>query len=198
MRHLPIIFLLAAGCTDIAGPNIIEPLTITLHAEKNADRERETRKQLIALHNKYDLEKWVFTRDIIIKSGAIAHSHPVLTLNTRHNGNEAHLLATYLHEQFHWYTLENETATNSAIKSLKAMFKDVPVGRPEGAKNLDSTYLHLLVCMLEYDALRDLIGEDAARELIQSKTYYTWIYTRILDPETRIREVMETHSITLP
>jgi hypothetical protein len=38
------------------------------------------------LLKQYDLSKWIFTRKVIIDQGEIPHSHPVLTLHTRHLG----------------------------------------------------------------------------------------------------------------
>lgn len=68
-------------------------------------REREIREQLLCLLRKYDLGKWLFTREIRIEEGATPHSHPVLTLNTRHLGDDSLLLASFIHEQLHWHLL---------------------------------------------------------------------------------------------
>ncbi len=46
--------------------------------------EAETRQQLQKLLKEYDLSDWVWTRKIVIDKDAIPHSHPVLTLHTRH------------------------------------------------------------------------------------------------------------------
>ena len=40
-------------------------------------REREAKAQLERVLGKYDLEKLLFTRTVLIENGAIPHSHPV-------------------------------------------------------------------------------------------------------------------------
>ena len=46
------------------------------------ERGRDQLRRLLRII--YDLHKWLFTRDVLIQSGVIPHSHPVLTLNTRY------------------------------------------------------------------------------------------------------------------
>ena len=60
--------------------------------------ERLTQVQLNRVLNEYDVRKWCFTGIVNIETGAIPHSHPILTLNTRHLKNDNLLLATFLHE----------------------------------------------------------------------------------------------------
>ncbi len=57
-------------------------LKITL--KNGADRERQTEEQLRRLLSEYDVARWTYTREIVIDESAIPHSHPVLTLHTRH------------------------------------------------------------------------------------------------------------------
>lgn len=42
----------------------------------------------------YDLRRYTFTYQVIIDEKAIPHSHPVLTLHTRHLGSDEQLLST--------------------------------------------------------------------------------------------------------
>ena len=159
------------------------PLEISL---KNKDqREEQTKHQLQRLLSTYDLSKWIFTRKILIESGfgVIPHSHPVLTLSTRHLKDDELLLATFIHEQIHWYLEQNPKETEAAIKELNVMFPKVPVGFPDGAKDEASTYLHLLVCYLEYQAVREFLGELRAKQVIQFWTtdHYNWVYKTVLE-----------------
>lgn len=48
------------------------------------------------------MQRWIRTRDVVVEEKAIPHSHPVLTLNTQYLKNDNALLATFIHEQFHW------------------------------------------------------------------------------------------------
>lgn len=67
------------------------------------EAETRTAEQLQRLLDRDDLHPWQFTDAVIIDEAAIPHSHPVLTLRTRHLDDDRLLLATYLHEQFHWF-----------------------------------------------------------------------------------------------
>ena len=159
------------------------PLEISL---KNKDqREEQTKHQLQRLLSTYDLSKWIFTRKILIESGfgVIPHSHPVLTLSTRHLKDDELLLATFIHEQIHWYLEQNPKETEAAIKELNVMFPKVPVGFPDGAMDEASTYLHLIVCDLEYQAVREFLGELRAKQVIQFWTtdHYNWVYKTVLE-----------------
>jgi len=50
-------------------------LSITLAA--GSERERITRDRLLDLLRKYDLRKWLFTREVRIEEGAVPRSHKV-------------------------------------------------------------------------------------------------------------------------
>jgi hypothetical protein len=95
----------------------------------------------------------------VIDERAIPHSHPVLTLHTRHLQDDELFLSTFVHEQFHWFLVQNEKDRDDAIKELRALFPTVPSRGPEGAQDENSTYLHLLDCYLEYRAVQQLLGE---------------------------------------
>lgn len=165
---LSLILMSLIACGTKPADNSLE-IQVSLNAEKRLPMETETRSQLLALHNKYDLENWIFTREVVIKSGVIPHSHPILTLNTKYNGDEVNILATYLHEQFHWYAVQNETSINLAIEDLRDLYPQAPDSRAKGgARNLESTYLHLIICMLEYGSLRKLLGDEIAQQTLES------------------------------
>ena len=69
-------------------------------AERAAARVREW---LTSLRQRHDLARFEYTRHVIIVPAGKTYSHPILTLGTRFAETEDHLLATYLHEQMHWY-----------------------------------------------------------------------------------------------
>lgn len=153
------------------------------------DSEAEARmaSELRALTREYELEPWILTRRILVDERQIPHSHPVLTIHTRHTGDEAGLLATLLHEQLHW--LEEEpwiTDFAAAMEEFQELFPDVPSSSEGGARDDRSTYRHLLVCDMEYQAVSALMGETAARETLAAFTHYEWIYDKVLnDPRVR-------------
>lgn len=149
--------------------------------------------ELRALMRRFDLEPWILTRRVLIDETRIPHSHPVLTIHTRHIGEEPELLSTFVHEQLHW--LEDEpwlTDFRAAMRDLEALFPDVPPAAQGGARDRESTYRHLLVCDLEYQAMTALVGEPAARETLAAMTHYQWIYGKVLN-DPRVREVALAH-----
>lgn len=162
---------------------------VRIDLERGSEAEARMADELRALLEEYDLEPWILTRDVRIDERAIPHSHPVLTLHTRHIGDESMLLAVFLHEQLHWLEEQPWTAPwQETMEALQRLFPEVPPATGGGARDDESTYRHLLVCDLEYQALSTMVGPDRARETLARITHYEWIYERVLN-DPRIREV---------
>ncbi len=170
-----------------------DKLEITL--KNNSQSEMATKEELQRLLKQYDTSKWTFTRKVVIEDNVIPHSHPVLTVSTREVGED--LLSAYVHEQIHWFLSDNRDHTFKTIEEFKGIYQKVPVGGPDGARNEFSTYLHLIVNYLEYEAMKELIGEAKARELLAAKRYYRWIYKTVLDDGPRIREIVERNQLQI-
>ena len=186
---LTLFVLLASGAARAQ-----EKIGITL--AQNSRAEAQTKEQLERLLKTYDLSKWVFTRSVVIDEKTdIPHSHPRLTLNTRHLKDDDLLLATFVHEQAHWFVGSREKELEEALKELRALFPKVPVGHPEGARDERSSYVHLLVVYLEYRALRELLGELRARQVMEFWTHdhYTWIYKTVLERPRDIGNIAFKH-----
>ena len=133
----------------------------------------------------------MLTRKVRIDARAIPHSHPVLTLHTRHIGDTPHLLATFVHEQLHWLEAEPWLARfRAAMRDFQTLYPELP--NKGVARDVESTYRHLLVCDLELQALTTLIGEENARQALDGFTHYTWIYDQVLS-NPKIREVALSH-----
>src|SRR5215212_10130068 len=91
-----------------------EKLSITLaHGSKP---ELQTREQLQRILAANDLSNWIFTRAIIIDETATPHSHPTLTLSTRHLKDDELLLSTFVHEQMHWFITQRDKDAEEAFK----------------------------------------------------------------------------------
>jgi hypothetical protein len=161
------------------------------------DRERQTEQQLRRLISSYDVSKWLFTGSIVIESNVIPHSHPVLTLSTRHLKDDDLLLSTFVHEQLHWFLVYKSKETEDAYKELRAMFPKVPVGSTEGARDEESTYKHILVCYLEYQANKELLGELRTKQVMEfwAGDHYTWIYKTVLEREREIGSLVRKHKL---
>jgi hypothetical protein len=186
----------------LLGQFVIAQTTSTqleISLKHNDQREQQTKQQLQRLLSAYDLSNWTFTQKVIIESGfnVIPHSHPVLTLSTRHLKDDELLLSTFVHEQLHWYLGEKPKETEEAYKELRSIFPKVPVGFPEGGKDEESTYKHILVCYLEYQAVKGLLGELKAKEVMGfwAADHYTWIYKTVLEREREIGSLMRKHKL---
>ena len=68
-------------------------------------------------------------------------------------------------------------------------------GPPEGARNEHSTYLHLLVCTLELDAVSAVFGESVARRLLGDWKHYTWVYREVLARPEPIRDILRARGL---
>ena len=157
--------------------------SVTIDVASGTEREQRTKQTLQQLLATYDLRKYTFTRRVVIEEGAVNHAFPVLTLNARFASAPDELLTSYVHEQIHWHLVNLSKETDEAIKELRALFPKVPAGGPEGARDENSTYLHLLVCYLEYRADRELMGELRAKQVMEfwSTDHYTWVYRTVLE-----------------
>jgi hypothetical protein len=151
------------------------------------------------LLSKYNLRTWRFTDEVLIDQDSIPHSHPILTLHTRRH-DDAQLLATYLHEQLHWFWLaQPEEKIERALAALREAYPSVQVGFPKGADSELSTYVHYIICYLEYRGLCQVMGEDVAREVVEfwQHDHYTEIY-RTLMQDMKVLERIVQHNGLLP
>jgi hypothetical protein len=170
---------------------------IEIALAKGTQAEKQTRDQLQRLLTNYDLSGWIFTKSVVIDETAIPHSHPVLTLHTRHLKDDELLLSSFLHEQLHWFLAGKKEGTDQAINELRALFPKVPVGSPQGAGDERSTYVHLIVNYLEYRADRELLGELKARQVMDfwAADHYTWIYSTVLSRGRDIGNIAFKHDL---
>lgn len=168
--------------------------TASGHPDEAAVAEKVRR-----LIDEHDLGAWMFTDRILIdRETRIPHSHPVLTLNTRYIDDELEILTNIIHENLHWFALEDQEALGAALAEMRGRYPDAPDGPPEGARDLRSTYLHLVVCSLEYAGLERKIGREAAAERLLSKPYYTWVFRTVVEEAATLREILERHGLVLP
>lgn len=179
-----------------AGPAVAAAQEPELRIElvNGSQREARVAEELRALLAAHDLQPWILTRDVRVEEGVIPHSHPVLTLNTASLGSPDELLATFVHEQLHWLEEPWGARWDAAADEHRRRHPRVPPPSEGGARDDESTYRHLLVCAMEYQALTTLLGETRAREILASQGHYEWIYAQVLnDPE--VLEVALRHGL---
>jgi hypothetical protein len=174
--------------------------TVHIELKNGTDAERETKTQLEQLLKSYDLAAYTFTHEVVIDEHSIPHSHPVLTLHTRHLTSDDLLLSTYLHEQLHWYLSGHPNQTQAAESDLRKMYPQVPVGGKDGAQNEESSYLHLIDCYLEMQADRAVMGPQRTADVMKfwSGDHYRWIYRTVIEDEARIADVLAKEHLGLP
>ena len=124
----------------------------------------------------------------------------MLTLNTRYLDDDTAQLATFVHEQIHWFLTDQvgHAQTNAAVSELRELYPQAPTAPPEGARDAWSTYLHLLVCTLELQAVTELLDETRARLQLERWTHYTWVYRTVLTDTERLKGVLQRHGIVVP
>ena len=115
-------------------------LTFFSHAKvqittvNNTPDEVKIQSDLLSLHEKYDLKPWIYTENVQVDENArTPHSHPVLTMSTQKEYLESQtkLLATYLHEQFHWHVIINGKPSKEAFRArIKEVFPTGKSGVP--------------------------------------------------------------------
>lgn len=192
-KLLALVFLLVQCDPSLARSSA----TLDIKLIHDSDTERRTKLQVERLLNTYDTDRWIFTTKIAIETGAIPHSHPVLTLNSRHLNNDHLLLSTFLHEQLHWFLDGREKAASLAVDKLKLAFPSLPTGYPEGADTEQSNYEHLIVIFLEYKAIRQLLGDSAALETMNfwAADHYKKLYSTVLDNQDLIGSIVSTYRL---
>jgi hypothetical protein len=155
------------------------------------------KKNMLRLAIEHNLEPYLYTKKINIESRVIPHSHPVLTLNTRNAEFSQKILSTWLHEEFHWWAEMNGESIEKAILDFRSIYPVLP--QAGGGRSEYSTYLHLVVCFLEYKAVSQYLGEGRAREILQEfatvDEIYPWIYNQILNRTQEIGNVVKNRNL---
>lgn len=187
--------LLALGCGGRSAGGQAPALDIRL--AHGSDAERATAEALRRLVDAHDVGRWIFTPTAVIDERQIPHSHPVLTLHTRHLGDDEQLLATFLHEQFHWLAVERGEARDAAMAEFRRLFPDPPSSAEGGARDATSTWLHLVVNDLTLQATAELWGEERAERVARESTVYRWVNATVID-DPRVREVNRRHGLLVP
>ena len=168
------------------------PVSISLAG--GTEREQSGRDQLRRLLKDDNLRKWQYTNRVRIEQGVISHSHPVLTLNARHLEDDSLALSAYLHEQLHWFVWRRIRKKRRAMRELRQRYPNPPSAR---GGDESSTYLHFLICYLEYRAMIEAVGREEARRVIEflSTDHYTEIYKTVLRDFDEIGEIAARHAL---
>jgi hypothetical protein len=174
-------------------PALADTPKLNIRTKSDLPKEKERKAQIERLARQYDLKKYTLTREIMIDRGAVNHSAPVLTLNLRFLDDDDLALSAYVHEQGHWVLMERHRADNPGLfAELRAAFPSLPIAPPEGDGELRSSYFHIVVCMLEWQALEDLLGLERARKIIEWKKddHYKAVHSLLLNQRPRVEAIL--------
>jgi hypothetical protein len=162
--------------------------------------ESRTHEALETVLRKHDVGRYVFSEDVVIDHSVNPHSHPVITLHTRYADDPDRLLLLFVHEQLHWFLSrpELEAGLTAAKSDLRTRYPDHPTQLPEGGFNADSTRLHLVLCWLELQAGRELLGDERARQIFAEPHIYSWVYEKVLQDEPEIGEIVRRYALVVP
>ena len=168
-----------------------EPVKLDISLAHGSVREQQTQTQLEGLLARYDLSKWVVTDKLVIDEEAIPHSHPVLTLHTRHLNDDELLLSTFVHEQSHWFIAQHREGMAAAASELRRLFPHLPLDYPKGSDTQEANYEHLVILLIEWRADRELFGELKARQIMGfwAHDHYTTLYQLVLDHNAEIGKI---------
>lgn len=171
---------------------------LNIKLEHNSGGEQKRKEQIERLAEKYDLKKYTITRDIVVDQQAMNHSAPVLTQNLRFLDNDDRALSAYVHEQAHWLLMERHRGeAREMLPELQRMYPNLPTAPPQGDGNEGTSYIHLVVLMLEWQALEDLIGVERARAVMEFKRqdHYKALYATVMDNREQMEKFLKRYSV---
>lgn len=172
---------------------------IDIDLDQAAREAERVRTWLKALRIRHDLTRYEYTRFVRVVPASATHSHPILTLGTRFTDSEDQLLATYLHEQMHWYLYQLGGPDHDPVEpffdELVRRYPQAPTRLPDGARNYEQTYVHLVVCFLELMVTSEFIGRARAVALAETVYGYRWIYRTVVQDWDALEALFTTHGI---
>ena len=180
-------------------PSAPPDLRVTLVT--GAPEEARVKEALERIRERHAIGPFERTRDVRIERGVIPHSHPVLTLSDRYGGDDEFLLASYLHEQLHWWSMECPGALDArdeAVYERLAEDYPLPLEPPEGCGDQFSNLIHLHVCWLELEALSGLLKPERAEEILLFLPYYRAVYRTVVANRSDLAERFSAADMGLP
>ena len=190
--------LIIAAVALVASRTLAQTPKLNIKTKHGLPVEEQRKEQMERLARQYDLKKYTITRDIMIERGGMNHSYSMLTLNLRFLDNDDLALSAYVHEQGHWVLMERHRADNPALfQELQHTFPNMEIQAPEGDGELRSSYFHIAVCMLEWQAMEELVGPERARKVIEWKQgdHYKAIYSTVLGRREQVESVLNRHGV---
>lgn len=189
-------FLLAVLIVPVFTQAKTPKLNITL--QHNSAGEQKRKEQIERLAEQYDLSEYTITHNIVIDQQSINHSSPVLTQNLRFLDNDDRALSAYVHEQAHWLLMEHHRMqTRAMLAELLRLFPNIDTAAPYGDGNVGTSYVHLVVLMLEWQALENLTGVERARAVMEFKRedHYKALYKTVIDHRKQMESFLTRYGV---
>ncbi len=143
----------------------------------------------------HDLRRWMFTDLVTVDTDTRGgYSHPLTINPSLLVRSPARALSVFLHEQLHW--IEGPPVDN-AIAEVRRRWPEPPPP-PAGGHDAESSWIHLIVCALEYQSLSELLGPSAAAVALAQFTYYAWVYDQVLGDPGWFFDLLREHGVRLP
>ena len=144
-------------------------------------------QNLVHLTKVYDLTPLMFSKKVQINAGVKAVHYPVIILNTRFAEEPPKLLAAFLHEQFHWYLIRNPKKAKAVSARLKKMYPQI------------KDRAHLIICYLEYEALKHFQGPKVSSLIIQDfinkDKIFPWYYREVLKNGYVFKKILKQYQL---
>ncbi len=163
---------------------------LNILAKQNLSEELEVIKIIEDLCAKYPIP--TYTHNVIVEKGAIPHSHPVLTLNTR-TRDPLIILQTLVHEQFHWFASQH-SKYKECIEYLKTKYRDNGECNRSGDKP-SSFWEHLIVCFNTRDYLNVVVTEEELHYIYSQWQAYPKTEQLIVDQYENVREDLNKYDL---
>jgi hypothetical protein len=189
--------LLLAALVLLPALTFAETPKLNLKCEHYSTGEVRKKQQLERLAQKYDLTKYIITRDILIKERVINHALPTLTLNLVFLDNDDLALGVLVHEQAHRLLHDRYPGkAQEMLPELKRMHPNLkfdPSGRDDDERD---AYIHLAVIMLEWQALEDLIGAERAQKVMKSGRLPNHkLFAVVIDNRKQMEELLKQYEV---
>ena len=206
-----IISLLLSACStnDLRNPSYaVEVKEFRIIRLEDDTKSIKLQSMIEELISKYDLSKLRFRRNLLVLRNGRPFSpakEPSIYLfaesrSTDYTADKNILLSTIIHEEYHAYLAQFPVELEKAKSELMKLYPKnlLPSNRKELADDLDSTYLHLVVCWFEYDSIKKLLGPEEAKRIISTGPVYRWIYDRELESYEKIGAIIKVSGLLSP
>src|SRR5262245_45984605 len=200
-------FVIASAVLLASLAAVAKTPSLSIELATNSATEQQAKDQLERLFKEHDLSRWIFTKKVRIEQKARPHSHPVLTLNGRYVANDRLALSGFVHEQIHWFLAGKPKDFKKAVADVDKLYPDAPETLAAGGSGTrQSTILHLVVCELELESMRALLGREQGTAVIRDILTdvqsgglgYHWIYQKVLDDQDKLSALVRQHKLALP